>query len=125
MSLTGSTRHGSRTDRLHLTVKNPHIHIKGQHSYYSDAWSGSFEQSVVRYHDGDDYSLQHWQLLWEVDTLCIGDDVCTGAEAVMDGNHTHRATGSASTRLPTTSRPRRCPRARPPPATASGLAYAP
>lgn len=73
-------------------MRNPNIHIKGQHSYYSDAWGGSFEQSVVRYHYGDDYSLQHWQSQWEVDPLYIGDYVCIGAEAVilMGGNNTHR-----------------------------------
>jgi chloramphenicol O-acetyltransferase type B len=78
---------------LHQTVRNPYIHIKGQHSYYSDAWDGGFEQSVVRYLYGDAYSLQHWQPQWEIDPLYIGDYVCIGAEAVilMGGNHTHRA----------------------------------
>lgn len=77
---------------LHQTVRNPNIHIKGQHSYYSDAWDGGFEQSVVRYLYGDEYSLQHWQPQWEIDPLYIGDYVCIGAEAVilMGGNHTHR-----------------------------------
>ena len=87
------TKHWSRTELLHQTVKNPNIHIKGQHSYYSNAWSGSFEESVVRYLYGDDYSQQHWQPQWETDPLYIGDYVCIGAEAVilMGGNNTHRA----------------------------------
>ena len=90
---TVPTKHWSRTELLHQTVKNPNIRIKGQHSYYSNAWSGSFEESVVRYLYGDDYSLQHWQSQWQVDPLHIGDYVCIGAEAVivMGGNHTHRA----------------------------------
>lgn len=77
---------------LHQTVRNPNIHIKGQHSYYSDAWDGGFEQSVVRYLYGDEYSLRHWQPQWKIDPLYIGDYVCIGAEAVilMGGNHTHR-----------------------------------
>ncbi|WP_415795293.1 CatB-related O-acetyltransferase [Comamonas aquatilis] len=86
-------KHWSRIEMLHETVRNPNIHLKGRHSYYSDAWSGSFEQSVVRYLYGDDYSRQHWQSQWEVDPLHIGDYVCIGAEAVilMGGNNTHRA----------------------------------
>ncbi|MEG3000410.1 MAG: CatB-related O-acetyltransferase [Comamonas sp.] len=88
-----SPKHWSRVEMLHQTVRNPHIHIKGQHSYYSDAWDGGFEQSVVRYLYGDAYSLAHWQPQWEIDPLYIGDYVCIGAEAVilMGGNHTHRA----------------------------------
>ncbi|CNH90129.1 transferase hexapeptide repeat containing protein [Yersinia intermedia] len=31
-------KHWSRVEYLHLTVKNPNIEIKGQHSYYSDSW---------------------------------------------------------------------------------------
>lgn len=87
------SKHWSRVEMLHQTVRNPNIHIKGQHSYYSDAWDGGFEQSVVRYLYGDAYSLQHWQPQWEIDPLYIGDYVCIGAEAVilMGGNHTHRA----------------------------------
>lgn len=86
-------KHWSKTELLHQTVSNPNIHIKGQHSYYSNAWSGSFEESVVRYLYGDAYSQQHWQSLWDVDPLYIGDYVCIAAEAVilMGGNHTHRA----------------------------------
>ncbi|WP_027016346.1 CatB-related O-acetyltransferase [Comamonas composti] len=86
-------RHWSRVEMLHETVKNKNIHIKGRHSYYSDAWSGSFEQSVVRYLYGDAYSLQHWESQWEIDPLYIGDYVCIGAEVVilMGGNNTHRA----------------------------------
>ena len=86
-------KHWSKVELLHQTVRNPNIHIKGEHSYYSDAWTGSFEQSVVRYLYGDDYSQQHWQPQWEPDPLYIGDYVCIGAEAVilMGGNNTHRA----------------------------------
>ena len=86
-------KHWSKVELLHQTVRNPNIHIKGEHSYYSDAWTGSFEQSVVRYLYGDDYSQQHWQPQWETDPLYIGDYVCIGAEAVilMGANNTHRA----------------------------------
>jgi chloramphenicol O-acetyltransferase type B len=84
--------HWSIVEYLHETVKNPNIHIRGTHSYYSDAWSGSFEQSVVRYLYGDAYSAANWVSQWPVDQLHIGDHVCIGAEAVilMGGNHTHR-----------------------------------
>ncbi len=86
------TKHWSKVELLHQTHSNPNIHIKGTHSYYSDAWSGSFEHSVVRYLYGDAYSLQAWQPAWDIDQLYIGDYVCIGAEAVilMGGNHTHR-----------------------------------
>lgn len=85
-------KHWSNVEYLHAVVRNPNIHIKGTHSYYSDAWSGSFEESVVRYLYGDAYSLQAWDPLWPIDQLHIGDYVCIGAEAVilMGGNHTHR-----------------------------------
>ena len=53
-------KHWSKVEYLHQTVKNPNIVVKGTKSYYSDAWSGSFEESVVRYHYGDEYSLAHW-----------------------------------------------------------------
>ena len=84
-------KHWSVCERLHETVTNPNIHIKGTHSYYSDCWDKGFEGSVVRYLQGDDVSLD-WQLSWDVDKLYIGDYVCIGAEAVilMGGNHTHR-----------------------------------
>lgn len=87
-----TVKHWSKVEMLADTVKNPNIHIRGKNSYYSDAWSGSFEESVVRYHYGDEYSLSHWEPLWEIDQLYIGDYVCIGAEAVilMGGNHTHR-----------------------------------
>lgn len=87
------TKHWSITEYLHETVRNPNIHIKGTHSYYSPAWSGAFEESVVRYHYGDDYSLAHWEPQWPIDQLYIGDYVCIGPEAVilMGGNNTHRA----------------------------------
>ncbi len=77
---------------LHETVKNPNIHVRGTHSYYSAAWTGSFEESVVRYHYGDEFSLKAWEPRWPIDQLHIGDYVCIGAESVilMGGNHTHR-----------------------------------
>ncbi|MEO9615122.1 MAG: CatB-related O-acetyltransferase [Nitratireductor sp.] len=85
-------KHWSRVEYLHETVSNPNIHIRGTHSYYSDAWSGGFEESVVRYLYGDEYSRNAWTSQWPVDQLHIGDYVCIGAEAVilMGGNHTHR-----------------------------------
>ncbi|MBA2655932.1 MAG: CatB-related O-acetyltransferase [Tatlockia sp.] len=88
-----TTKHWSKVEYLHKTVTNPNIHIRGTHSYYSDYWSGSFEQSVVRYLYGDEYSLANWQSQWPIDQLYIGDYVCIAAEAVilMGGNHTHRA----------------------------------
>lgn len=86
------TKHWSKVELLHQTHSNPNIHIKGTHSYYSDAWSGCFEHSVVRYLYGDAYSVQAWQPAWDIDQLYIGDYVCIGAEAIilMGGNHTHR-----------------------------------
>lgn len=85
-------KHWSHVELLHETVKNPNIHVRGKHSYYSNAWTGSFEESVVRYLYGDEYSLKAWESQWPVDQLYIGDYVCVGAEAVilMGGNHTHR-----------------------------------
>lgn len=86
------TKHWSNVEYLHKTVKNPNIVIKGTHSYYSDAWTGGFEDSVVRYLYGDAYSLAHWKPQWEIDKLYIGDYVCIGTETVivMGGNNTHR-----------------------------------
>lgn len=84
-------KHWSKYQLLHEVVKNPNIHIKGCHSYYSDCWNDGFENSVVRYLQGDEQS-RDWQLAWDVDQLYIGDYVCIGSEAVilMGGNHTHR-----------------------------------
>lgn len=92
MSPIAPDRHWSKVELLHESVTNPNIHIKGTRSYYSDAWSGSFEQSVVRYLYGDPYSLSAWTPQWPIDQLHIGDCVCIGAEAVilLGGNHTHR-----------------------------------
>ncbi|MFJ6324778.1 MULTISPECIES: CatB-related O-acetyltransferase [unclassified Rhizobium] len=91
-STNAPTKHWSIVELLHETVKNPNIHVRGTHSYYSNAWTGSFEQSVVRYHYGDEFSMKAWEPLWPIDQLYIGDYVCIGAEAVilMGGNHTHR-----------------------------------
>ncbi|CAK1705546.1 CatB-related O-acetyltransferase [Vibrio crassostreae] len=85
-------KHWSKFELLHEVVTNPNIHVKGQHSYYSDCWDNGFEQSVVRYLHGDEVSRQ-WEPRWEIDELYIGDYVCIGAEVVilMGGNHTHRA----------------------------------
>ena len=85
-------KHWSKVERLHETVKNPNIHVKGTHSYYSDCWDDGFEASVVRYLCGDEVSKE-WELPWAVDQLYIGNFVCIGAEAVilMGGNHNHRA----------------------------------
>ncbi|MDH2366025.1 MULTISPECIES: CatB-related O-acetyltransferase [Providencia] len=84
-------KHWSKYELLHEVVQNPNIHIKGKHSYYSGCWDSGFEQSVVRYLQGDEQS-RDWQLAWDVDQLYIGDYVCIGSEAVilMGGNHTHR-----------------------------------
>lgn len=85
-------KHWSIVEYLHETVKNPNIHIKGTSSYYSNAWSGNFEESVVRYLYGDEYSSSQWESAWPVDQLYIGSHVCIAAEAVilMGGNNTHR-----------------------------------
>jgi len=85
-------KHWSKVEYLHETVKNPNIHIKGTTSYYSNAWSGNFEDSVVRYLYGDEYSLKAWEPLWHIDQLYIGSHVCIAAEVVilMGGNNTHR-----------------------------------
>lgn len=87
-----SVRHWSIVEKLHETVTNLNIHVRGSHSYYSNAWTGSFEKAVVRYLYGDEYSLKAWEPRWPTDQLYIGDYVCIGAEAVilMGGNHTHR-----------------------------------
>ncbi|KTC85441.1 MULTISPECIES: CatB-related O-acetyltransferase [Legionella] len=85
-------KHWSRVEYLHEHVKNPNIHIKGTHSYYSNAWSGNFEETVVRYLYGDEFSLKNWQPQWEIDQLYIGDYVCIAAEVIimLGGNHNHR-----------------------------------
>ncbi len=85
-------KHWSKVEYLHETVQNPNIHIKGNTSYYSHAWSGTFEESVVRYLYGDSYSLSQWEPAWPIDQLYIGSHVCFAAEVViiMGGNNTHR-----------------------------------
>lgn len=85
-------KHWSIVEYLHQTVTNPNIHIKGTTSYYSNAWSGTFEESVVRYLYGDAFSLENWEPAWKIDQLYIGSYVCIAAEAVilMGGNNTHR-----------------------------------
>lgn len=90
--MNGFEKHWSRVEYLHEHVKNPNIHIKGTHSYYSNAWTGSFEETVVRYLYGDEYSLKHWEPQWEIDQLYIGDYVCIAAEVIimLGGNHNHR-----------------------------------
>lgn len=86
------TKHWSIVELLHETVKNPNIHIKGTKSYYSAAWTESFEEYVVRYLYGDDFSQANWEPQWHIDQLYIGNYVCIGAEAIilMGGNNTHR-----------------------------------
>ncbi len=85
-------KHWSKVESLHQTVKNPNIHIKGTHSYYSNAWGGNFEETVARYLYGDKFSLSNWEPQWEIDQLYIGDYVAIAAEVVilMGGNHNHR-----------------------------------
>lgn len=84
-------KHWTKTEKLHLSVSNPNIHISGTHSYYSDYWDSGFEKSVVRYLHGDEMTRDN-PPPWPVDQLYIGNYVCIGAEAVilMGGNHTHR-----------------------------------
>ncbi|MGJ1368668.1 CatB-related O-acetyltransferase [Sphingobacterium spiritivorum] len=86
-------KHWSIVEYLHETVTNTNIHIKGTKSYYSSAWTGSFEESVVRYLYGDAYSLKTWKPQWKIDQLYIGNYVCIGAEVIilMGGNNTHRS----------------------------------
>lgn len=86
------TKHWSKVEYLHETVRNPNIIIKGTKSYYSNAYTPDFEDYVVRYLYGDEYSRSHFKPLWEYDKLYIGNYVCIGAEAVilMGGNNTHR-----------------------------------
>lgn len=90
--MSKTEKHWSQVEYLHETVTNPNIHIKGQHSYYSDCWDSGFEQSAVRYLQGDAVS-RAWEPIGELDQLWIGDYVCIAAEAVilMGGNHTHRS----------------------------------
>lgn len=87
-----TAKHWSKVEYLHETVKNPNIVIKGTKSYYSNAYTPNFEDYVVRYLYGDEYSLSHFQPLWNYDKLYIGNYVCIGAEAIilMGGNNTHR-----------------------------------
>lgn len=86
-------KHWSKVEYLHQTVKNPNIIVKGTKSYYSNAYTPDFEDYVVRYLYGDEYSLKTFKPLWEYDKLYIGNYVCIGAETVilMGGNNTHRA----------------------------------
>lgn len=85
-------KHWSKVEYLHQSVKNPNIIVKGTKSYYSNAYTPDFEDYVVRYLYGDEFSVRSWQLQWEIDRLYIGNYVCIGAEAVilMGGNNTHR-----------------------------------
>ena len=85
-------KHWSKVEYLHQSVKNPNIIVKGTKSYYSNAYTPDFEDCVVRYLYGDEFSVRSWQPQWEIDRLYIGNYVCIGAEAVilMGGNNTHR-----------------------------------
>ncbi|MGL4714332.1 MAG: CatB-related O-acetyltransferase, partial [Aeromonas sp.] len=89
-----SSQHWSQVEYLHLTVTNPNIHLKGQHSYYSGAWDGPFEEVAVRYLHGDPFSRSPdngWEPLWHIDQLHIGDyaQIAAGVKIIMGGNHTH------------------------------------
>lgn len=85
-------KHWSQVEYLHQTVTNPNIIIKGTKSYYSNAYTGNFEDYAVRYLYGDTYSRTHFTAPFEYDKLYIGNYVCIGAETiiVMGGNNTHR-----------------------------------
>lgn len=76
------TKHWSKVTLLHEVVTNPNITIKGKHSYYSDCWDAGFEESVVRYLQGDEFS-RDWEPKWKIDKLHIGDFVCIAAEVVI------------------------------------------
>ena len=86
--------HWSQVEYLHLTVTNPNISLKGQHSYYSGAWDGPFEEEAVRYLHGDSWSRSPdtgWEPLRHIDRLHIGDyvQIAAGVKIIMGGNHTH------------------------------------
>lgn len=85
-------KHWSKYQLLHEVVTNENIHLKGSHSYYSDCWDTGFEESVIRYLQGDKVSRE-WEPRWEIDELYIGDYVCIAAEVIilMGGNSTHRS----------------------------------
>ena len=53
-------KHWSKVEYLHESVKNPNIIIKGTKSYYSNAYTPDFEDYVVRYLYGDEYSQKHF-----------------------------------------------------------------
>ena len=57
-------KHWSITERLHLTVTNPNVIIRGSHSYYSDCWDRGFERCVVRYLHGDAVSVLHIPIVY-------------------------------------------------------------
>lgn len=87
-------QHWSQVEYLHLTVTNPNIRLKGQHSYYSGAWDGPFEEEAVRYLHGDSWSRSPdtgWEPLWHIDRLHIGDyvQIAAGVKIIMGGNNTH------------------------------------
>lgn len=86
------TKHWSQVEYLHQSVKNPNIIVKGSKSYYSNAYTPDFEDYVVRYLYGDEYSRGNFAAPFEYDKLYIGNYVCIGAETVilMGGNNTHR-----------------------------------
>lgn len=86
------TKHWSQVEYLHQSVKNPNIIVRGSKSYYSNAYTPDFEDYVVRYLYGDEYSRGNFAAPFEYDKLYIGNYVCIGAEAVilMGGNNTHR-----------------------------------
>ncbi len=108
-------QHWSQVEYLHLTVTNPNICLKGQHSYYSGAWDGPFEEVAVRYLHGDPFSRSPetgWEPLWHIDRLHIGDyvQIAAGVKIIMGGQphpqhclHQHlsvRRSGGAQAQLP-------------------------
>ena len=59
------TKHWSKVEYLCQTVKNPNIIVKGTKSYYSNAYTPDFENYVVRYLYGDEYSRNHFEAPFE------------------------------------------------------------
>lgn len=98
-------QHWSQVEYLHLTVTNPNICLKGQHSYYSGAWDGPFEEVAVRYLHGDRFSRSSdtgWEPLWHIDRLHIGDyvQIAAGVKIIMGATTPTTPPLSAPIRLP-------------------------
>lgn len=87
-------KHWSEVEWLHKTIKNPNILVQGTHSYYSGYYDGNFEDTVVRYLYGDQFSsnpFTGWKPQWEIDKLIIGDyvQIAPGVKIIMGGNNNH------------------------------------